>query len=98
MKVTLTALGPIAKIGTWTLSLEVSRLVSRRLARAAAYRVAIDVIDAFQREGFDVRVVEGTGEDPNAIAVTVEVVEPKDFRPALEVLARAAGSAAVRSW
>ncbi len=88
----VTKLGPLTKVGLWTISLEL-RGGSARTDRAAAYRIAADLCDAFTAEGFDVRVVE----DFPLVAVTVEVGEAADFPRACDAFVIAAGSAAARS-
>lgn len=79
-----TKVGPIVKIGTWTLALEISRFEDGRAARAAAYAIASKLCDTFP--DYDVRV-----EYNPRLAVTVEVCEDADFPIAIRALVAFAG-------
>lgn len=91
MKLAQTKLGPISKVGAWTLALEITATESSRAARAAAYRIAADLCEAFEASGFDVRVAEG-----QHVRIHVEVGEAADLPVALKAMNQAAGSAAAR--
>jgi hypothetical protein len=96
MKPTETKLGTISKVGSWTISLEITRCTTAKRARYAGYVVAAKLAADPTLEDFDVRFAELPPGSSAPIAVMIEVDQASSFTRARNAIERAVEHA--RAW